>query len=362
MTSPPRDHWYIAARAGDLGRAPIARTVLGTPLVLFRDAAGRPAALVDRCLHRNMALSAGRVIEGCVECPYHGWRYEADGRCAEIPALGPGRVPGVKPLRAYPAVERDGYVWVFMGAEAAAAGPFRFPHLDEPGWTSFRMTTRVPASAFACVENFLDCPHTVFVHKGWFRTRDARQMAARVRRYPDRVEVDFVDEVPVRSVVSALFFPARGALTHTDRFFMPAVSRVDYRFGPDRHFIITSQCTPVGEHETMVYTVITFRFGRIAPLVRLVFEPLARWIIRQDVAILARQTRQLRRFGGARFTSVVTDLFGRHIHALWRRAAPGATQAGPVTRGKRYEPAVDRHEPDIDRHEPEIDRQVAIRF
>src|SRR5919201_3196531 len=161
MPSPPRDHWYIAARAGDLRRRPIARTLFGTPLVLFRDAAGVATALLDRCRHRNMALSAGRVVAGCVECPYHGWRYDAGGRCAEIPALGPGAVPRVKPLRAYPVLERDGYVWVFMGAGAPAAEPFSFPHLGEPGWTTFRMTTRFPASAFACIENFLDCPHTV---------------------------------------------------------------------------------------------------------------------------------------------------------------------------------------------------------
>ena len=345
MTLGPRDqgHWYVAAPSDDLRHAPIARTVLGRSLALYRGADGRPVVLSDRCRHRNMALSAGRVVDGCLQCPYHGWRYDAAGRCVEIPSLGHGSVPAVAPLRSYPAVDSDGYVWVFMGPEPPAAAPFRFPHLGERGWTSFRMRTRFPASALACVENFLDCPHTVFVHRGWFRTRDTRRVAARVRRYAERVEVDFVDEAPAPSVVRALFFPSGQPLVHTDRFLMPTITRVDYRFGPDRHFIITSQCTPVGEHETMVYTVITFRFARIAPLVRLLFEPLARWIIRQDVMILARQTRQLRRFGRARFTSVETDLFGRHILALWRRPAPGPATADT-------------------RERLEIDRQVAIRF
>jgi phenylpropionate dioxygenase-like ring-hydroxylating dioxygenase large terminal subunit len=208
------------------------------------------------------------------------------------------------------------------------------------------MTTRFPASALACLENFLDCPHTVFVHKGWFRTRDPRQLHARMRRYADRVEVDFLDEPHAPSVVTALFFPTDQPPAHTDCFLMPAISRVDYRFGPERHFIITSQCTPVAPHDTMVYTVITFRFGRIAPLVRLVFEPLARGIIRQDVTILARQTRQLRRFGGPRFTSVETDLVGPHIRALWHRAAGAAPAPGLEPRCAH----------------PEMDRWVAIRF
>jgi phenylpropionate dioxygenase-like ring-hydroxylating dioxygenase large terminal subunit len=338
----PRNHWYIAAGARELGRRPIARTLLGEPLALFRDAGGRPAAVLDRCLHRNMALSAGRVVSGCLECPYHGWRYDGHGRCAGIPALDDRRPVPSLTLPAYPATESDGYGWVFMGAGPPPSGPFRFPHLGEPGWTTFRMRTRFQASAFGCLENFLDCPHTVFVHRGWFRTRDARRVEAHVRRGTDRVEVEFVDEPRAPSLITALFFPPAEPLVHWDRFFMPAISRVDYRFGPRRHFIITSQCTPVAEHETVVDTVITFRCGRLGPLVRLGFEPIARRILRQDVRILARQTAQLRRFGGARFVSLETDLFARHIRALWRGAA------GPP--------------PERDGHAAAAEETVGIRF
>ena len=104
-----RAYWYIAATARDVGRGPIARTVLGEPLVLFRDPDRRPVALLDRCLHRNMALSAGRVADGCIECPYHGWRYDSRGRCVQVPSLGVDRaIPAFPPLPAYPAVESDG--------------------------------------------------------------------------------------------------------------------------------------------------------------------------------------------------------------------------------------------------------------
>ena len=361
---PLREQWYIAARSRELGRAPLARTVAGEPLALFRDEDGRPAALLDRCLHRNMALSAGRVVGGCLQCPYHGWRYDGRGRCREVPSLGEGRpVPAFRPLPAYPTGESQGYVWVFMG-EAPVAGPFRFPHLGEPGWTSFRMTTAFPASAFACLENFLDVPHTVFVHRGWFRTRSLRQLSTRVRRFAARVEAEFRDEPVARSLVGALFFPPDRPLQHRDRFLMPAISRVDYRFGSDRHFIITSQCTPVSDRETLVYTVITFRFGRIGPLVRLVFEPLARRIIRQDVEILARQSQQLDRFGGPRFASVETDLFARHIRALWSPA--GRVEGDPVEAAPsndRSAGAAGGEPPTCSAPAlPEVETEVAIRF
>jgi phenylpropionate dioxygenase-like ring-hydroxylating dioxygenase large terminal subunit len=83
----PRRYWYVACRSGELGRRPVARRLLGTPLVLFRADGGRPAALLDRCAHRNLPLSAGRVAGSYIECAYHGWRYDRSGACRSVPAL-----------------------------------------------------------------------------------------------------------------------------------------------------------------------------------------------------------------------------------------------------------------------------------
>ncbi len=314
------DYWYIAAEARRLGRRPLGVTVLGRPLALFRRADGQPAAVLDRCAHRNAPLSHGRVDRGCLECPYHGWRYDGDGRCVEVPSFPADCTPPSRArVPALPAVESDGYIWVYPGDGPPPAAPFRFPHFGERGWTSFSMVTRFPAGAFACAENFLDCPHTVFVHQGWFRSRNAGEVRARIRRGADWVEAEFLGERDAESVVSRLLFPSSRPMVHTDRFLLPATTRVDYRFSPDRQFIITSQCTPVTAGETEVYTRITFRFGRIGPLVRLVFAPLSRRVIRQDVDILRLQTENLARFGRPHPTRVATDLLGPQIWRLWRR-------------------------------------------
>lgn len=317
---PLTDFWYIAAEAREVDVRPVRRVLFGRPLVLFRDDHGRPAALLDRCAHRNVALSGGRVTpEGCLECPYHGWRYDAGGDCVHVPSLGPGgHVPGSTRVPGFPARERDGYLWVWANENSAPVGePLAFPHHGEPGWTHFRMRTRFAATVESCLENFLDCPHTVFVHRGWFRSPDTRALTAVVRRRAAEVEVEFRGEPISESLVSRLLFPKGKELRHTDRFLMPNVSRVDYDFGPERHFVITSQCTPIGPRETEVFTEINYRFGAWGPLVRLFFEPMSRRIIRQDVDILAAQDRQFTAFGGREeFAHVETDLLGRHIHAL----------------------------------------------
>ena len=72
-------HWYVGCLSQELRRRPLARTVLDLPLVLFRDRHGAPAALLDRCPHRNVPLSAGRCLDGEIECGYHGWRFATAG-------------------------------------------------------------------------------------------------------------------------------------------------------------------------------------------------------------------------------------------------------------------------------------------
>ena len=83
-----RAYWYIAATARDVGRGPIARTVLGEPLVLFRDPDRRPVALLDRCPHKGGPLSQGIVFGRSVACPLHGWIIRLEDGCAEAPDTG----------------------------------------------------------------------------------------------------------------------------------------------------------------------------------------------------------------------------------------------------------------------------------
>src|SRR5260221_9240687 len=99
-----RNHWYVAAFDDEVGRTLLARTILGEDLVLFRQVDGGIVALEDRCAHRRLPLSAGRLIGDTVECGYHGLVYDACGSCTKIP----GQVLGssAPQVRAYPAVER----------------------------------------------------------------------------------------------------------------------------------------------------------------------------------------------------------------------------------------------------------------
>lgn len=318
--------WVIVCRSSELkaGR-PLGVVAEGHALALFRDAHGAPAALEDRCAHRNAPLSLGKVADGCLECAYHGWRYDAQGRVVEVPALPESEAAQAgHSARRYPAREQDGYVWSSPDDADPRNDPPRFPHLGERGWTSFTMKTLFRAPVEACLENFLDVPHATFLHRYWFRAPTAREIRATVSTLADGAQAEFFEEPREASLVWWLLAPRGGAMRHTDRFIAPRTSRVDYEFPGGLHYIITSSCTALDERRTQVYTVITFRFPLLGRLVRVLFEPLARRIIRQDVGMLDAQYGNIERFGGPAFASTRADLLGRHI-AAWRGALAAGT-------------------------------------
>ena len=309
-------HWYALCRSRDLSpRAPLGVRLFGRRLAVFRGEDGRPAVLEDRCVHRHAPLSAGRVCAARLQCPYHGWEYEGSGRVARVPALGAGvPVPAGLQAAALPCVEQDGLVWTWPGEGVPDGPPRPIATCGEPGWTRFIMKTRFRGSIEACLENFLDCPHATFVHRGWFRSPTGTPVTARVTMLADGAQAEYFGEPRRRSVIWAMFSPPGGTMHHVDRFIAPATSCVDYAFPNGLAYNITSTCSPVEGDAIEVYTLMSFRFRGLGPLVRLFFEPLSRWIIRQDVRMLDRVAGN-RADGAAPVRSTEADLLGE---AIWR--------------------------------------------
>ncbi len=139
---------------------------------------GTPSAFLDRCPHRGARLSLGRVEDGRLECAYHGWRFDAAGRCVAIPALPAFTPPETHRACAWQAMEAHGLVWV-----APASAPCTAPHAPEllaPEDGRTALPPRrvlcgpfdVSTSAPRVVENFLDTAHFGFVHEGFLGSRE----------------------------------------------------------------------------------------------------------------------------------------------------------------------------------------------
>jgi vanillate O-demethylase monooxygenase subunit len=158
------NQWYAAALPRELTDKPLARTVCGKPIVMFRTASGQAAALDDRCPHRYAPLSAGRCAGETIACGYHGIEFDATGACAAIPHQS--HIPPKMRVRAYPLVERWGWAWIWLG-DMARANPDAIPTFewfDSPDWVNFHKHYHVEANWELCADNLLDLSHTPFIH------------------------------------------------------------------------------------------------------------------------------------------------------------------------------------------------------
>lgn len=320
----PLDAWYVACLSRDLRSKPVAATVVGVPMVLFRDGTGTAASMVDRCPHRNVPLSVGRCVDGELECGYHGWRFDSDGACVEVPGFvedDPDR--SVRRVPTFPTVERNGMVWVAPKGVPPDAPPPELTGVDVPGYRTINLRLDVPGPMLAAVENALDVPHTSFLHRGLFRGRTERvPIAVTVRHGADSVEAIFEGEPVPPGLLGRLLGGDGGVVEHTDRFVAPALAQVEYRLDP-HHIVLNAFYTPVDDDSCVLFAAAAFRLPIPTAVARAVVLPLARVVLNQDNRILRLQRETIGRFGGERFVNTPIDLLGPHILRLLRRLERG---------------------------------------
>lgn len=186
------DVWYCAALASEISAKPLARTICEKPIVLFRGESGRVAALEDRCSHRQAPLSKGRVIGDEIQCVYHGFVFDCAGNCTHVPRQD--SVPPSARIAHYPAVERWGYVWLWLG-RPEAADPAKVPDLNwnaNPKLRPVFFRWSVNANFQLMADNLLDVSHTDFLHADSIGSR----VAAKGGAGEPKVELDCRIEGP----------------------------------------------------------------------------------------------------------------------------------------------------------------------
>ena len=122
-----RNYWYVAATDSEIGRKPFRRIIMNEPVVFYRTEDGAPVALEDRCPHRRLPLSMGKLVDGDVlQCYYHGLRFDRTGACVRVP--GQDMIPATARVKKYPVVDRYKWLWIWMG-DPALADPAKIPGL-----------------------------------------------------------------------------------------------------------------------------------------------------------------------------------------------------------------------------------------
>lgn len=172
--------WHPVACERDITDGPVAVELLGIPLVLAR-LGTEVACFYDRCVHRGMPLSAGRVCDGMLQCGYHGYAFGPDGGCARIPGLEPAGIPaGARLRKPHGIALRYGLVWVTLDE------PIRpipaLPDFDDPRFhCDIAGPMRWAADAATVLDNFLDLSHFGFVHAKTFGSADSPPAQVTIR-------------------------------------------------------------------------------------------------------------------------------------------------------------------------------------
>ncbi|MES2262699.1 MAG: aromatic ring-hydroxylating dioxygenase subunit alpha [Pseudomonadota bacterium] len=166
------NEWYVAAFGNEIGREPLARTLLGKRIVMFRTEGGTPVALADRCAHRAFPLSRGTLEGDTLVCAYHGFRYDAKGDCIEVPSAA--KCPQGVGVAQYRMIESGPLVWIWMG-DPALADPLRLPEqawLTQPDWETSSGYYALKSNYVSMHENLLDLTHLSFLHASTIGTPD----------------------------------------------------------------------------------------------------------------------------------------------------------------------------------------------
>jgi len=319
MTSWPAElyqKWFVVGRADRIGTKPVAAILLKQPIVLARVDGKNVVGYEDRCPHRQVPLSAGRIVDRTLQCAYHGWRFDPSGTLVELPGMPVGNcLPNVR-ARAIDVMENGGFVWARLERNNDTSIPPAIQSLADEN-RRFIWQSTWHAGAADILENVLDPLHTHFVHRGLIRfSATRRDTVASCSTTASGFTVDYKGNAQQSGLIYRLFeSPREFERAH---FYEPGSVQLDYGYRNGSRVRISIHVSPESSHRTNVFGTLHID-GRWAPAwaVRLFVWPLIRRVANQDRDILALQAANIRRFPERKDAVTPFDLVRRRIVARW---------------------------------------------
>jgi phenylpropionate dioxygenase-like ring-hydroxylating dioxygenase large terminal subunit len=286
-----RNLWYFALPSKAVPQGKMTpKELLGEPIVFARDEAGKAFALRNVCPHRGVAFHPGQVVAGQIECPYHGWRFKASGQCAHIPSLVPGQDmdPGKISVRTYPVEERNGLIWIYMGADASAPPLMPAPQLDLPesARTTMQEVQLFPCALDSAVVGLMDPAHGPFVHKSplWRSTKSIQEKAKAYA--PIERGFSMVKHSPSKN--SKLYHMVLGGSVTTEiEFRLPSIRIETIEAGKTKIVSLTT-CTPLNDTNTEVTQTFFWNLS-LGWAIKPFFRPFASEFLSQDRRMVTQQ-------------------------------------------------------------------------
>ncbi len=256
--------WYVAFHGSELKKNNLVpKEILGERIVFARDEKGNPFALKDNCPHRGVPLSVGWFDGKCIQCCYHGWKFDTQGTCTEIPALAPESNINVNKIKTgnYPCKEVNGIIWIYIPDKKLSENSVinKIPDLLLSGDKNFKHVEKVvlPCNIDHSVIGLIDPAHVTFVHQSWF-WRSKKSLRIK-EKYFEPSPMGFKMSRHAPSTNSKGYKILKGGKSTEIDFQIPGV-RIEHIKMGEKEIISITTLTPLTENETelnqFVYTSI----------------------------------------------------------------------------------------------------------
>jgi vanillate O-demethylase monooxygenase subunit len=213
MRQYPKNAWYMAAWASELGEAKLTRRLLDMPVLLYRTPDGDVVAMRDRCPHRFAPLSRGKILGDRVQCGYHGLIFDKTGQCVD--GFFPGTASSAIRAQAFPVVEQDTIIWFWPGDAALADSSLipRFEYLSDPAFKTIDGLSLVNAYYELITDNLMDLSHIELLHPAFSGVLHNGKHSA--RREGDTIHSDWwAPDVPPTGAVQLWWPENTGRIDH----------------------------------------------------------------------------------------------------------------------------------------------------
>lgn len=291
------DMWYVAFHSTQLKAKKLtAKAIAGHQLVFGRDSQNKPFALKDNCPHRGIPLSCGWYKNDTIQCCYHGWEFDTQGICKNIPALALDNNIQVNKIRVphYPCKEENGVIWVYISSKKIASNTiippvpdliikegFEFKHVE---------TVQLPANIDHSVIGLIDPAHVTFVHQSWF-WRSKKSLRIKEKHF-EPTALGFKMSRHAPSSNSKGYKAIKGKTSTEITFEIPGIRKEHILVGDKKEIISISTLTPLSENLTELNQ---FFYSNLA-ITNLLWYPLKKFgkiFIGQDLAVFQKLSKGL---------------------------------------------------------------------
>jgi len=330
-----KDHWHVIALSSEIAKhREIRKDIYDRSILLWRDAGSVVHAIVNCCAHKRAPLAVSDFKTNEVTCPYHGWRYDSEGRLTEIPSSPHLDVRKLGcSIDVFPVTEQDGFVWIFLKTDRPSFAPPRAGDSHMDAWKHTFLHAPFETTEELLIDNFMDAVHTTTIHQGIIRGHQTERVAHSITVTTDSngVLAEFDEQHEDIAIGLRWFLGKELKIRHTDEFLLPNLVRVNYHINGIHRFQAFIACTPESMGKTMSYVRLSYDFGFLNPLIQVALPVMAAKVLRQDVDVTRDQYANQVRFPDVKEKLIDSDV----IHNKVKRVRDAATHGRDIVRSEK---------------------------